>query len=257
MAIFFDPPGRQDHLLVDCGATNSVQLLVKPFLRAQGVNRLPALLLTHGDLRHVGGAQLLTNLFPTGQLCASPVRARSPVYRRILEDLSAAPGKLRTISRGDRLGPWAILHPEASDHFSQADDNALVLAGSVRGTRVLLLSDLGRPGQDALLQRSPELRTDILVTGLPVQNEAVCDALLDTVRPRVIIVADSDFPASERASPKLRERLSHRQVPVIYTRSEGAVTIEWRGNQWELRTRSGIRLTSQALTQQTTAPPEN
>jgi len=244
MAIFFDPPGRKDNLLIDCGATNSVQLLVKPFLRAQGVNRLPALLLTHGDLRHVGGAELLTNLFQTEKLCASPVRARSPVYRRILKDLSATPEKLRTISRGDQVGSWAIMHPQASDHFSQADDNTLVLYGDVSGTRILLLSDLGRPGQAALLERSPELRTDILVTGLPVQNEAVCDGLLDAVQPRVIIVADSEFPATERAGPKLHERLARRGIPVIYTRSEGAATIEWRRNQWELRTRSGIRITS-------------
>ena len=249
MAIFYDPPGQKNDLLVDCGATNSVQLLVKPFLRAQGVNRLPALLLTHGDLRHIGGTELMTNLFPIEKLCASPVRARSPVYRRILKELSATPTRLRTLSRGDEVGPWTVLHPEPGDRFSQADDNALVLSGMVCGTRVLLLSDLGRPGQVALLERIPDLRTDILVTGLPVQNEAVGDALLDAVQPRVIVVADSEFPASERASPRLRERLARRKAPVIYTRTEGAATIEWRRNQWELRTRSGVRIASHPLAQ--------
>ena len=213
MAIFFDAPGTKNDLLIDCGTTNSVEFLVKPFLRAQGVNQLPALVLTHGDLRHIGGAELLTNLFSVGKLCASPVRARSPVYRRILKDLSATPEKLRTISRGDQLGPWTVLHPQPSDHFSQADDNALVLSSTICGTRVLLLSDLGRPGQEALLERSPDLRTDIVVTGLPVQNEAVCDAFLGAIQPRVIVVADSEFPASERAGPKLRERLARRNIP--------------------------------------------
>jgi competence protein ComEC len=244
MAIYFNAPGTKNDLLIDCGATNSVGFLIKHFLRAQGVNQLPALVLTHGDLRHVGGAELLTNLFPVKKLCASPVRFRSPTYRRILKDLSGTPEKLRTLSRGDQLGAWTILHPEPTDRFPQADDNALVLFGTFRGTRVLLLSDLGRPGQTALLERSPELRADIVVTGLPVQNEAIGDAFLDAVQPRVIIVADSELPASERASPKLRERLAQRKVPVIYTRSAGAATLEWRKNQWELRTMSGIRISS-------------
>jgi competence protein ComEC len=234
-----------------------VRFLVKPFLCAQGVNRLPALLLTHGDLRHMGGAGLLTNAFPTQQICASPVRARSPVYRRLLKNLSESPGKLRTLSRGAELGAWSVLHPEATDHFSQADDNSLVLAGNVFGTRVLLLSDLGRPGQNALLERYPELRADILVTGLPVRPEAVSDPLLDGLQPRVIIVADSELPATERASPKLRERLAQRGVLVIYTSTEGAATIEWRGETWELRTRSGMRLTSQALAQRIASRPES
>ena len=252
MALFFDAPGTKNDLLVDCGATNSVQFLVKPFLRGQGVNGLPALLLTHGDLRHVGGAELLTNLFHVEKPCASPVRARSPVYRRILKDLSATPERLRTLSRGDQIGLWTVLHPQPSDHFSQADDNALVLSGIIGGTRVLLLSDLGRPGQNALLERCPDLRADVVVTGLPTQNEAVCDGLLDALQPRLIVVADSEFPVAERASPKLHERLAGRKVPVIYTRSEGAATIEWRRCQWELRTRSGISISSQAQALQTT-----
>jgi len=244
MAVYFDAPGTHNDMLVDCGATNSVQSLTKPFLRAQGVNRLPALLLTHGDLRHVGGAELAANLFAAEKLCVSPVRFRSPVYRQIIKDWSRTPQKLRTVCRGEQLGAWTVLHPEPGDRFSQADDAALVLSAVIGGKRVLLLSDLGRPGQDALLQRTSDLRADIVVTGLPVQHEAVCDALLDAIQPRVIVVADSEFPAVERASPKLHERLARRRVPIIYTRQTGAATIEWHKGDWELRTMSGIRVSS-------------
>ena len=244
MAIHFDAPGSANDLLVDCGTTNSVQSVTKPFLRAQGVNRLPALLLTHGDLRHVGGAELVASLFSVKKLCVSPVRFRSPVYRQILKHYGATPEKLRTVSRNDRVGLWTVLHPDPGDRFPQADDNPLVLSAVIGGQRILLLSDLGRPGQDALLERTPDLRADIVVTGLPVQPEALGDALLDAIQPRLIIVADSDFPAAERASPKLHERLARRRVPVIYTRTAGAVTIEWRNHDWELRTMSGIRISS-------------
>jgi competence protein ComEC len=254
MAVLIDPPGTRNDVLVDCGSTNAVEGLTKPFLCAQGINRLPALILTHGDLRHVGGCELLTNSFWLKQLCASPVRFRSPVYRRILKEWSATPGRLRTLSRGDQVGPWTVLHPAPEDRFSQADDSSLVLSGSVRGTRVLLLSDLGRPGQEVLMERNPDLRTDILVTGLPVQNEAVCDALLDAVQPRVIVVADSDLPVSERASGPMRERLARRTAPVIYTRIAGAATIEWRRHEWELRTRNGTRIRSQDIRLQPTIP---
>jgi len=258
MAINFDAPGRSNDLLVDCGATNSVQSLTKPFLRAQGVNRLPALLLTHGDLRHVGGAELVANLFSVQKLCVSPVRFRSPVYRRILKDYEGKPEKLRTVSRNDQLGCWTVLHPEPGDRFTQADDNALVLSAVIGGQRVLLLSDLGRPGQDALLERTSDLRADIVVTGLPVQHEALSDALLDAIQPRVIIVADSEFPATERASPALRARLARRKVPVLYTRATGAATIEWRKGNWEVRTMSGLRVGNRnPILPPDPPPPEN
>jgi competence protein ComEC len=244
MAIYFDAPGTANDLLIDCGATNSVQSVTKPFLRTQGVNRLPALVLTHGDLRHVGGAELAADLFSIGKLCVSPVRFRSPVYRRIVKDCSQTPERLRTVCRDDQLGRWTVLHPDPADRFPQADDNPLVLSVVIGGQRILLLSDLGRPGQDALLRRAPDLRADIVITGLPVKPEALSDALLDSLQPRLIIVADSDFPAAERASAKLQERLTRRAVPVIYTRKAGAATIEWRSHDWELRTTSGIRISS-------------
>ena len=247
MAIYFDAPGSKNDMLIDCGATNSLQFLTKPFLRAQGVNHLPALALTHGDLRHIGGAELAGALFRIQRFCASPVRFRSPTYRKILRDLEPTPERLLTVHRAENLGAWTVLHPDAADRFSQADDNALVLFGSIRGTRVLLLSDLGRRGQEALLERTPDLRADIVVTGLPVQGEAVCDALLEAVHPRLIIVADSEFPASERASARLHERLARRKIPVIYTRSTGAATVEWRKGVWELRAMSGIKLRSNSL----------
>jgi beta-lactamase superfamily II metal-dependent hydrolase len=247
MAIYFDARDAKNNLLVDCGNSNSVQFITKPFLRAQGVNELPALALTHGDLRHVGGAELVMDLFRVPTVAASPVPGRSPVYRKILKDLSATPEKLRHISRTNVLGAWTVLHPERNDHFPQADDNALVLDATFEGSRVLLFSDLGLPGQEALMQRTPNLRADILITGLPVQNEAVCEGLLDAVQPRVIIVVDSEDPAIEQAKPKLHERLARRNVPVIYTRFAGATTIEWWDKTWRLRTMSGIRMTSDHL----------
>ena len=245
IAQFFDPPGTKNDLVVDCGATNSVAFITKPFLRAQGVNRLNNLVLTHGDVRHVGGARLLVDSFGIQHVCVSPVRFRSAAYRRLLVEFGHRPEKLRTLSRSGQLGPWTVLHPDGIDHFSQADDNAVVLFGNFEGTRVLLVSDLGQSGQKALLERMPELRAEIIVTGLPVQTEALGDAFLDAVQPRLIIVADSEYPVWERAGAKLCERLAQRKTPVVYTRLAGATTITFHKSKWEVRTISGVSLNNQ------------
>jgi len=238
-SIFVNTAGAEKDWSIDCGNTNAVEFLLKPFLRAQGVNHLPRLVLTHGDLRHVGGAAPVAAEFRVREILTSSVRFRSPAYRRIVASIEGNTQSHRLINHGDRFGPWSVLHPAADDDFSQADDGALVLLGEFHGTRVLLLSDLGRPGQEVLLNRSNDLRADIVVTGLPVQTEPICAALLDVVQPKVIIVADSEFPATERARSPLRERLEVRGVPVLYTRHEGAVTITIQPQGWFLRAASG------------------
>jgi competence protein ComEC len=243
-AVYFDAPGNKDDLLVDCGTINAVEFATKPFLRAQGVNTLPGLLLTHGDVHHVGGAEHIAHLFSVQRIYASTVHFRSPPYRSIIDTFSRKPHWLQTVNRNDHIGLWTVLHPNPTDHFRQADDSSVVLVGTFDKTRVLLLSDLGRPGQNALLERNPDLKADIVITGLPVQTEPVCDMLLDRLQPKVVIVSDSEFPVSERANAKLCERLSHRSIPVLYTHSTGSATIEFKNGKWTIRTMSGNRLSS-------------
>jgi competence protein ComEC len=233
--VFVDADGKRNDWLMDCGNTNSVQFITRPFLRAQGVNDVSRLLLTHGDLRHVGGVEPLTTYFGMGEVYTSGVRFRSTAYRRIVEDLDSEPGRRKVIHRGDHIGDWLVLHPEANEKTPQADDSALVVRGEFHGTRILLFSDLGRPGQELLMQREKDLHADIVVAGLPEQTEPLCEGLLDAVQPKVIVVADSEFPATKRANEKLRERLAQRNVPLIFTRFSGAVTVQIKKTGWELR----------------------
>ncbi len=245
LSIFAHTPHQGGDLLIDPGATNSVEFCVKPYLRGQGVNRLPLMLLTHGDNRHVGGSALLADAFAVPRVVAGPVRFRSPTYRRALGHFAETPGRLLTVSRNQRVANWKVLHPGLQDRWPQADDNTLVLMGTVHGTRVLLLSDFGPSGQKALLQRGNDLKADIVITGLSAGGQALTDEFLRAVRPRLVIVADAEFPASERASPGLQARLNALGVDVLYTRSAGATTIDFRPGQWELRTMNGLRLRSQ------------
>jgi ComEC/Rec2-related protein len=274
--VFVDAPGRKNDWLVDCGNDSAVEFTLKPFLRAQGVNKIQRLILTHGDARNIGGAELLNELFGIGEIYTGPVPFRSRTYREIIAEFEKPPAgksdwwgeshsspnlkndlgstesrptkksdaisRHQIINRGDTLGCWQALYPEATNNFQRADDNALVLLGNFSGTRILLLSDLGHDGQSALLESTNDLRADIVVAGLPNEGEPLCDALLDAIHPKVVVIADSEFPATRRASPELKERLAGRKVPVIYTRTAGAVTIVTRSNDWKLWTMDGQKL---------------
>jgi len=78
-------------------------------------------------------------------------------------------------------------------------------------------------------------------------DTALSDALLDRIQPRLVIVTDSQYPASARASEKLHERLEKRNLPVLYTRSCGSVMIDFTPIEWTLRTMSGQTFTESRL----------
>ena len=233
-ALHFHTPGRD--MLIDCGDARSAGFVLKPYLRAAGINRLDALVLTHGDIRQVGGAEFVRAQFRVRQILTSPVAFRSTAYRQLRENFRQQPGLAQTLERGGRLADWTALHPEATEHFPQADDNALVLSAELHDTRILLLSDLGQRGQNALLERhlnTNTLRADIVVAGLPTQTEPLAEALLEAIQPRLVIITDSLYPATARASRRLRARLAEREVAVLYTSEAGAITLTFQPGQWE------------------------
>jgi beta-lactamase superfamily II metal-dependent hydrolase len=140
-----------------------------------------------------------------------------------------------------------VLHPRAEDRFNTAEDGALVLLGEFHGARVLLLSDLGRAGQERLLARERELRADVVIAGLSERSEPLSDSLLAAMEPRVLVVADSEYPATHRAGPRLRERLCRWNVPVLYLSESRAVTLTFQRAGWRLQTQSGVVISSREL----------
>lgn len=242
-AVYCDAPGKADDALIDCGDVTPAQFVLQPFLQAQGLNHLPRLVLTHGDLKRVGATEMISRTFAVPEIVTSPVQFRSPVYREIVAGLERTPERWRQVNSGDAVGPWTVLYPPAQHaNFPVADAAALVLAGTFDGVRVLLLSDLGRPGQEELLARGGDLRADIVVAGLPVEGEPLCEGLLDAIRPRAVVIADSELPATRRASPQLRARLGQRKALVFYTREACAVTLEVRPRGVGIRAMDGTRL---------------
>jgi beta-lactamase superfamily II metal-dependent hydrolase len=251
-AVYVDAAGRSNDWLINCGSEDAVNFTLKDFLRGQGVNVLPRLVLSDASARNCGGAVQLDELFGVGELWTSGVKFRSAAYRDAVAYFendgvsnalnSLPPSQRHHIFRGgDTNGCWQVLFPvaAATGNNSRASDAALVLRGDFHGTRILLLSDLSRAGQSELLAQTNELRADIVIAGLPDEGEPLCNALLAAIQPLVVVIADSEYPVYRRASRALQERLEQGTNPVIYTHTAGAVKIITDKTGWRLRTMDG------------------
>ena len=243
-AVYVDAPGRMNDWLINAGDEDSADHLLKPFLRAHGVNRIPGVLLTDGSRHVAGGAPVLDDLFGVGELWTSRAAFRSLEYRAAVERFEGTPDRHRFLRCGDNTGIWQVLHPADHAGAARVSDDAVVLLGRFHDTRILLLSDLSRTGQDALLAGTNDLHADIVVTALPVVGEPLCAELMQAIQPKVIVIADSEYPASNRAKPQLKQRLDDTGIPVIYTRIAGAVMVVTGKDGWQVRTMDGQRYAS-------------
>ncbi|MFN4148469.1 MAG: DNA internalization-related competence protein ComEC/Rec2 [Rhodocyclaceae bacterium] len=137
-------------LMFDAGPAFNAQSdagsrILVPYLRAIGVRRLDALIVSHADRDHAGGAEAL--------------RAALPI---LVEERHCVDGQGWEWD-GVR---FRILHPQASDYLGQRPDNALSCVLKIESSHgsVLIPGDLeGEAEAEFLARHHDEARADILV----------------------------------------------------------------------------------------------
>lgn len=238
-------------VLFDCGDATSVQTVVEPFLRARGVNRLAALVLTRGEMNRVGGALILATNFRPYVIITNQARFKSGAYHRLIWELCDARHPLRFemagLARGSNFGLWHVLHPEPGLGLTRAIDKPLVLMGVIHGVRVLMLSDLSPQGRDALLDSEVELKADVLIVGAAAGAVSLSRVLLDRVNPNVLVVAD---PAGGAVASEIRRKISEWQPStkcrVWFTSETGAIVLRFKKRSLEVipTLTAGVRSTT-------------
>lgn len=229
------------HWLFDTGRQFGYENVVRQFLHMRGVNRLDGLLLTHGDVAHLGAAISALDDFRPHENIDSPLRDRSP-GRRAWQARLAADGLPRRICASGDIVQLSknvsarVLYPPPALHARTADDKALVLQLAACGTRVLLMSDSGFLTERWLLDHAREsLRSDILVKGQHAADLSGTPDFLAAVRPSALVCSGANFPPAERVSEEWARDVTARDIALFRQDKTGAVEIEIAREEWRAR----------------------
>ena len=229
-AFVFDAPGRSEDLVINTGSAAAGASVVTPFLYAQGWNSVPLLAIGQADAARIGDLPGFLRRFQPRTIAITERRLRSPAYRSGLTLADSLGLAIRNVRAGDRVAGWTVLAPAAGEPLRSADDASLVLARRIHGQQILLMSHAGRSAQRALLERargSPGLEADVVIAGLPREDEPLMPELLEALRPRLVIVTSSAPPHGRRVRPEVRTRLTAFGVPTHYAEDGGALVLEF------------------------------
>ena len=241
MSVFIDAPGERSEMLVDGGGGWSGARIVIPFLRAQGVNQLGAIVLTRGDKAHAAGLDTVANEVPIHQALYSGIGSRSKYYPEWLNQMKAHKIPLRAVKAGDDLSTTPNLHirvlnPPPGVAASRSEDNALVLAVEFGATRVLLMSDVGETVEKRLLRDFSDLHAQVIVKGQHGTESSCTAEFLEAVHPQAVVQVVNLNDSHRYPEPSLRDRLAQRNIDLIRSDDSGAATIRLTSNKCEIHT---------------------
>ncbi len=218
-------------LLYDTGPAfsadaNSGERILLPYLRATGVRRLQALVVTHQDNDHAGGAEAVLDGIPVDQVRSSlpenhPVRLIAGV-----RDVPCAAGQA-WVWDGVRFD---MLHPAPGAVAGKTNDQACVLRVEAAGRRLLLTSDIEAVSEAGLLQRdAAALASDVLVVPHHGSRTSSTAAFIAATSPRWVV-----FPVGYRnrfrhPNPEVWARWAASGAGMLRTDEAGAVSFELGG----------------------------
>lgn len=241
MAVFVNAPGERHDVLIDGGGDWSGERVVVPYLRAQGVDRLEAVVVTRGDKAHAAGLIAVAHNIPVGRAAHAGTGSRSRYFWDWLAAMRAGRREIVTLREGDEwtLGRDArvrVLHPAAEPVSGRSDDNSMVVRVEFGPTRVLLTSDIGATVERRLLARHPDLQAQVIIKGRHAVEPSCTDEFLEAVRPEAVIQCAGVRPSDRYPEPELRDRLRARGVTQYRTDEAGAVTVRMTRSGYTIRT---------------------
>jgi len=213
-------------VLVDAGSDYDTRSTVLPYLTQRGINRLDALILTHGDAGHMGGARSLLEELAIDRIALPAVQDRSPTRAEIEAEATSrglAPARL---GHGDRLEGLEILYPSAGDRDRLADDRPLILLFEHPRANVLFLSDAGHDAKEWLSAKAPGLEVDVIVEGRHSEGLVRDTGFYRSVGAHTVILTDADFPEKEQVPARFVAALKRNGIDVRLLSHTGAVTME-------------------------------
>jgi competence protein ComEC len=200
---------------------------VLPVLAQLGVDHLDLMVITHGDLDHVGGAAEVARRLPVGQLWLSSCpqrRAVDPLVRQIF----AQGGQVLRVASGSPV-PWGdatleVLWPPAREPCpSSENDRSVVLRLETPHGSALLMGDASQRVESSLLGRAPSLlRADVLKVGHHGSDTSSSTAFLEASGAQIALVSGLGRRKGDLPSRRTLDRLRGAGLAIWVTGRDGS-----------------------------------
>ena len=252
-AMLLQPPGAEP-VLIDSGGTpfgsdgfDIGARVLAPALWARGVRRLHALLVTHGDPDHLGGARsVLGDFVPAQAWEGIPVLRHAPLQAWIADARARGipvDGKLAGEQFSLGRARVRVLHPPPADWERPRvrNDDSVVMEVVFGEVAILLTGDISAEIERAILPRLTPARLRILKVAHHGSRTSSSRELLDGWRPQIAVISCGRGNTFGHPATEVLQRLDAIGAQVYRTDLHGQITIETDGTDVSVRTFVGGR----------------
>jgi competence protein ComEC len=206
--------------------------IVVPYLRGEGIRVLDALIVTHADEDHSGGAKSIIDTRNPKWVMTSMDRSKD----KNIDTLKNAAEVIRCDTRDswhwDGID-FDILHPTKDDYADEnrkTNDLGCVLKIIAPGGTVLMTADIEKKSEAELIERNADdpaaLKADVLVMPHHGSKTSSTDAFLDVVKPKIALIPVGYRNRFRHPHPDVMARYAERGIKIYRTDEAGALMMK-------------------------------
>lgn len=230
LQILFINVGRADsalvslggkHWLIDTGTAESLPALVRA-LRAQGVDTLEGVILSHTHADHIGGLAGILRLFSVKTVYAGAITVYKKDGVNAVDEIAQAAGQtVRRLSHGDEipLGASAklrVLGPLVPD-AEEDNNNSLVLRLEDGAFTCLFAGDTEFPEEATLLSANAISRCTALKVADHGNGDASSKAFITAISPKIAVISTDSTVDTDTPAPQVLANLASAGSTVFVT----------------------------------------
>jgi competence protein ComEC len=198
-------------------------------LRSRGVDRLEALVLTHPDLDHIGGAVAVLTHFDVGVVYDPGLPAGKEAFVDALAAAAERNVAWRAARAGDRLDldelSVRVLHPtEETSTEEESNATSVVLHARLGDFDALLTGDAYKDVDRRIAAELTDV-VEVLKVGHHGSDTSTDQLLLAAARPELGLISVGRYNRYGHPTPEVLARLERSGVRVLRTDRQGAVAV--------------------------------
>lgn len=243
-SILINLPNNKGTYLIDTGGTVTFPMedwqrrkdpfevgakTVVPFLKSKGIFTIDKLILTHGDLDHIGGSTAIME----------QLNVKEIMYPNVYGERSVEEERLFSIAKKKQI---PIRHTQAGQNWSAGKDSFFVLAplenkdltknngsivifAKVADSTWLFTGDLEKEGEQALMHKYPLLKEiDVLKIGHHGSESSSTSEFIERLKPKIAVISVGENNRYNHPSNEVLSTLNENKVKVFRTDENGGIS---------------------------------
>ncbi|PLR93799.1 DNA internalization-related competence protein ComEC/Rec2 [Bacillus sp. T33-2] len=245
-SIYIQLPYNRGNYLVDTGGRIPFQTeqwkkqredfepgkdILVPYLKSIGIRNIDKLILTHGDMDHIGGAVGLLAEINAREIVLPAFVQPEGYERNILKFAQQRNIPVKFVSAGNRWkeGKTSFQIVSPMGRSQDKNDGSIVILANAGGKKWLFTGDLGFEGETRFIDEYGQLDIDVLKVGHHGSRSSSSDPFLKMVKPEIAVISAGEKNRYGHPHTEVLDRLSDFGVKTYRTDENGAVIYTFKG----------------------------